>query len=107
ATAYAARFRYERDELLDADRNEVGLGFALGYLLRPLMTLGLAGEATRRSFIDTDSTDRDHRYGIYFTHQFARRWSWRADLSRYERHGGAGVDSFDENALYLRLIHTR
>lgn len=106
STAYAARFRYERDELVDADRNEVGLGLTLGYLLRPLMTLGLAGEATRRSFIDTDSTDRDYRYGVYFTHQFARRWSWRADLSRYERHGGDGVDSFDENALYLRLIYT-
>ena len=38
--------------------------------------------------------------------RFARRWSWRADLSRYERHGGDGVDSFDENALYLRLIYT-
>ena len=107
STLYASRFRYEQDaSLVDADRDEIGLGFTLGYLLRPLLTLGVTAEATRREFVDSDSTDRDYRYGIFFTQQFARRWSWRADLSRNERNAGSDADSYDENALYLRLIYT-
>ena len=107
STLYASRFRYEQDGLLvDADRDEVGLGLTLGYLLRPLLTLGVTGEATRRNFVDSDSTDRDYRYGLFIAQQFARHWSWRADLSRNERHADAGAESFDENALYLRLIYT-
>lgn len=107
STLYASRFRYEQDTLLvDADRNEVGLGFTLGYLLRPLLTLGVTGETTRRKFVDSGSTDRDHRYGLFLAQQFARHWSWRADLSRNERNAGSGADSYDENALYLRLIYS-
>lgn len=107
STLYASRFRYEQDTLLvDADRNEIGLGFTLGYLLRPLLTLGITGEATRRRFVDSGSTDRDHRYGLFLAQQFARHWSWRADLSRNERNAGSGADSYDENALYLRLIYS-
>ena len=107
STLHASRFRYAQDTLLvDADRDEIGFGVTLGYLLRPLLTLGVSAEATRREFVDSDSTDRDYRYGIYLAQQFARHWSWRADLSRNERNAGSGADSYDENALYLRLIYT-
>ncbi len=103
STVHAARFRYEQEAVvLAADRNEIGAGINVGYLLRPLLTLGATAEALRRRYVDDGVTDRDYRYGIYLSQQLSRHWRWRIDLSRNERHAGTGADSFDENAAYLR-----
>ncbi|MEO8010778.1 MAG: hypothetical protein ABI650_03950 [Dokdonella sp.] len=107
-TLYAATFRYEQDTLMvDADRDEVGAGVNLGYLLRPSMTLGVAAEAIRRNFDASDALDRDFRYGIYFAQQLARHWRWRVDLSHYERNADEGAESFDENSAFVRFAYTR
>lgn len=108
STVHAARFRYEQEAVvLAADRNEIGAGINVGYLLRPLLTLGATAEALRRRYVDDGVTDRDYRYGIYLSQQLSRHWRWRIDLSRNERHAGTGADSFDENAAYLRFAYTR
>lgn len=108
STVHAGRFRYEQQAVvLAADRDEVGAGVNLGYLLRPLLTLGVTGEVLRRRYVDDDISDRDHRYGVYLTQQLSRHWRWRVDLSRNERHAGIGAESFDENAAYLRVAYAR
>lgn len=105
---HAGTFRYEQEAaVLAADRDEIGAGINVGYLLRPLLTLGATTEVTRRTFDVSDATDRDTRYGLYLTQRLSRQWSWRIDLSRNERNAGAGAESFDENAVYLRVAYTR
>jgi hypothetical protein len=101
-------YRYEQEAVLvAADRNEAGAGINIGYLLRPLLTLGATAEATRRRFVDTDATDRDYRYGLYFAQQWTRQWHWRVDLTRNERHADVGAESFDENAVAVRVAYAR
>ncbi len=108
SSVHAGRFRYEQEAaVLAADRDEIGAGINLGYLLRPLLTLGATGEVLRRRYADDDITDRDHRIGLYLTQQLSRHWRWRIDLSRHERNAGIGAESFDENAAYLRVAYTR
>jgi hypothetical protein len=107
ATLRAGTFRYEQDSVMISDRDEYGAGINLGYLLRPRTTLGVAAEATRRSFTELDASDRDYRYGLYLVQQMSRHWRWRVDLGRYERHANADETSFNENSIYLRLVYTR
>lgn len=108
SSVHVARYRYEEEAVvLATDRNEVGAGINAGYLLRPLLTIGATAEVLRRRYLDDDATDRTHRYGIYLSQQLSRHWRWRIDLSRHERDAGAGADSFDENAAYLRFAYTR
>jgi hypothetical protein len=100
-------FRYEQAEAMVNDRNEVSAGLNLGYLLQPTLTLGFSAEATRRRFDETDLTDRNYRYGTYLSQQMTRHLRWRMDLARNERHADAGVESYNENSIYLRLVYTR
>lgn len=108
STLYAGTYRYEQAiAALGADRDEVGAGANLGFLLRPLLTLGIAGDATRLRFTDSDGTFREYRYGLYLTQQLSRQWRWRVDLARNERHADVEADSFDENSIYLRVAYAR
>jgi len=101
-------YRYEEAApALANDRDELGAGLNLGYLLRPTLTLGVNAEATRREFNESDLTDRNYRYGVYLTQRMTRHLSWRADLARNERHSSAAADSYDENSVYLRFTYTR
>lgn len=101
-------YRYEQEAaVVAADRNEASAGINVGYLLRPLITLGATAELTRRRFVDSDTTDRDTRYGLYFAQRWTRQWNWRVDLTRNERHADAGAESFDENAVAVRVAYTR
>lgn len=100
-------FRYEQIEASANDRNEVGAGFTLGYLLRPTLTVGLNAEAVRRRFELSDAIDRNYRYGAYLSQQMTRHLRWRVDLARNERHADDGAESYDENSIYLRLVYTR
>jgi hypothetical protein len=108
ANLHGGTFRYEQElAAIGADRNEIGTGINIGYLLRPLWTLGFAAEATRRRFTDSDSIDRDYRYALYLAHQLNRHWRWRVDIGHNERNAGTGAESYDENAVYLRVSYTR
>ena len=100
-------FRYEQSAAaLANDRNEIGSGLNLGYLLRPTLTLGVTAEATRRRFSETGLVDRNYRYGTYLSQQMTRHLRWRVDLARNERHADDGAESYDENSIYLRLVYT-
>ena len=100
-------FRYEEIAASANDRNEVGAGFNLGYLISPTLTVGLNVEAVRRRFELSDAIDRDYRYGAYLSQQMTRHLRWRVDLARNERNADDGAESYDENSLYLRLVYTR
>lgn len=101
-------YRYEEaPAALANDRDELGAGLNLGYLLRPTLTLGANAEATRREFNESDLTDRNYRYGVYLTQRMTRHLSWRADIARNERHSSVNADSYDENSVYLRFTYTR
>lgn len=101
-------FRYEQSAAAAAnDRNEVGAGLNLGYLLRPTLTLGVTAEAVSRHFSETGLTDRNYRYGTYLSQQLTRHLRWRIDLARNERHADDGAESYDENSVYLRVVYTR
>lgn len=100
-------FRYEQEvAALANDRDEIGSGLNLGYLLRPTLTLGVTAEATRRRFTETGLVDRNYRYGAYLSQQMTRHLGWRVDLARNERHADDGAESYDENSIYLRLVYT-
>ncbi len=103
----AARFRYESDAVIAADRNEYTAALDVGYLLRPRTTLGVIADTVRRRYSALDAADRDYRYALYLSQQMTRHWRWRADAMHYERNADAGADSFDENSIYLRLVYTR
>jgi hypothetical protein len=101
-------FRYEQAATaLANNRDEIGAGANLGFLLRPLLTLGVTAEATRRDFNASDATDRNYRYGIYLAQQMTRHLRWRVDLARNERRADVGAESYDENSLYFRFVYTR
>lgn len=107
AVARYATYRYEDLTGLPSNRDESGLGFSLGYLLRPRLTLGLIAEANYRDFTVTRTSERDTRFGGYLAQQLGPHWSWRVDLARYDRNGDGDIASFDENSAYFRFIYTR
>ena len=102
-----ATYRYEELTGVPSNRDETGLGFNLGYLLRPRLTLGVVAEANDRDFTATSTSERDFRFGTYLVQQMGPHWRWRADLTRYERHGNGDIESFDESSVYFRFIYTR
>jgi hypothetical protein len=102
-----ATYRYEELTGLPSNRDETGVGFNMGYLLRPRLTLGVVAEANYRDFTVTDTNERDYRFGTYLAQQLGPHWSWRVDLTRYERHADGDIESFDENSVYLRFVYTR
>jgi hypothetical protein len=107
AIARYSTYRYEDLTGLLSNRDETGLGFNIGYLLRPRLTLGFIAEANDREFTVTRTSERDYRIGTYLAQQLGPQWSWRADLARYDRNGDGDIASFNENSVYFRIIYTR
>lgn len=107
ALARYATYRYEDLTGLPSNRDESGLGFNVGYLLQPRLTLGAIAELNYRDFTVTNTSERDYRFGTYLAQQLGPQWSWRVDLARYDRNGDGNIESFDENSVYFRFIYTR
>jgi hypothetical protein len=89
------------------DQTSRGGTIGAGYRITPQLMAG-ANVALEDLTYDTISrTDHNRYYSLYMRHQWARHWSWRAELRRNERHSSEPGISSDENIVFFGFTYTR
>jgi hypothetical protein len=89
------------------DQTSRGGILGAGYRITPLLTAGANAALEDLTYDTISRTDHNRYYTLYLRHQWARHWSWRAELARNERHStDAGISS-DENIVFFGFTYTR
>ncbi len=89
------------------DQSSRGGTVAASWVLRPLLTLGVSGTFEDISFDTISRTDHNRYYSAFLRQQWARHWSWRAELIRNERRSDAPGLTSDEDVVFLGVTYTR
>ncbi|HEY6986582.1 MAG TPA: hypothetical protein VH375_10910 [Rhodanobacteraceae bacterium] len=77
------------------------------WVLRPLLSLGVTATFENISFDSIDRTDHNRYYSAFLRQQWARNWSWRAELTRNERRSDAPGLTSDEDIVFFGVTYTR
>ncbi len=110
AAPFWQRWRYVLPNLLDVndlDQNSHGVNLFANRTLRPGWNLG--GFATWESvdYRNLDRRDRNGYIGLFLTHLLSRHWSWRLELSHYERDSNTPGMSSRSNIVFFGVAWTR
>ena len=94
---------------LVAGLNETGKGAFAGmsYILRPLLTTGVTATGENLHYDAIGRIDDTWTVTAFLRQQWTRNWSWRLELSHYERNSDAPGLSSDQNVAYFGIAYTR
>ena len=94
---------------LIAGLDETGKGAAAGlsYILRPLLTTGLTLTGENLHYDAIGRIDDSWTIAAFLRQQWTRNWSWRIELSHYDRNSNAPGLSSEENIAYFGIAYTR
>jgi len=89
--------------------DETGRGGSISasWVLRPLLTFGVTATFDNLSYDTISRSDHNRYYTAFLHQQWARHWSWRAELTRNERHSSEDGLSSDENIAFVGITYTR
>ncbi|GAB3751546.1 hypothetical protein GCM10028795_19740 [Lysobacter olei] len=86
--SFRLRPRERRREYIgngESNRTDRGVSAAIGYRLRPRMTVSLEGLVQKRDFVNRGQEDTDRVYRLGLDYQMTRHWGWSADLIQNNR----------------------
>jgi hypothetical protein len=89
------------------DQNARGGTIGANWRLRPLLLVGVNATFENLTYDTISRTDRNRFYTAFLRHQWARNWSWHAELTRNERHSTQAGASSDENIVFVGVTFTR
>lgn len=110
ATPFWQRWSYVLPDALDAndlDQNSHGLSLFANRTLRPGWNLGAFATWENVDYRNLDRRDRDGYLGVFLTHLVTRHWSWRLEVSHYERDSDAPGMSSRSNIVFFGIAWTR
>ena len=89
--------------------DETGKGATAGltYVLRPLLTTGLTVTGENLHYDSIGRVDDSWTIVAFLRQQWTRNWSWRIELSRYDRNSNAPGLTSVENIVYFGIAYTR
>jgi hypothetical protein len=92
-----------------AGLNETGKGASAGfsYILRPLLTTGLTATGENLHYDSISRVDDSWTIVAFLRQQWTRNWSWRIELSHYDRNSNAPGLTSEENIAYFGIAYTR
>jgi hypothetical protein len=95
--------------LLGAAQNQTGKGALAGltYLLRPLLSIGVTATGENLRYDTIDRVDKTWTIAAYLRQQWTRNWSWRVQLSHYDRNSTEPGQSSHQNVAYFAITYTR
>jgi hypothetical protein len=102
---YVSRLDFVDSSEFDQDTR--GLRTDLSWRLRPDLTLGGYAATAGIDYRRLDREDDTNQYGLYLRRQWARHWSARLELSRYERDSTEPGQDASQNVIYLSATYTR
>lgn len=80
---------------------------AIGYRLRPTLTLSAYFDTDRRTYQTLNRSDRTNRYMVTLARQVNRHWSWRTSYSYQDRSSNSVGQNFHENLIYVGIAYAR
>lgn len=84
-----------------------GATLTASWLLRPLVTIGVVASGENVRYDALDREDKTRTVQAFLSQQFTRHWSWRADLTRYERDSSVVGQSANQNIVFVGLTYAR
>lgn len=109
ATFHVEPYVRTLDYVNDTTLNQSGLGVLLGFswLLQPKMSAGIDVSAENVDYDTIDRTDKDTTIGVFLTRQWTPHWSWRAQLTYYDRNSTAPGQSANQNIALFSVSYAR
>ncbi len=106
---YYRELDYSDGATLTTGLNETDRGVTAGlsYLLRPLLTLGLAATGENLRYDSIGREDKTWMLSAILSQQWTRNWGGRIELTHYKRDSNVVDQSFDQNIVYFALVYTR
>jgi len=89
------------------DQTSHGATAALSWLLRPLLTIGLAASGVSERYDRIDREDNDWTATAFLTRQWSRHWSGRLAFTHYERDSTVPGQSAAQNIVFASITFTR
>ncbi len=89
------------------DQRGTGATTALDYRMRPTLTVSLFASRENLRYTTMHRVDKTLLAGIGIVGQRNSHWSWRAALTRQQRHSTAAGQSYHETRIYFGLVYKR
>jgi hypothetical protein len=89
------------------DETVRGVTGAASYLLRPLLSIGLAGTGENLHYDGIGRRDKTWTLTAFLTQQWTRNWGGRLEYTHYTRNSNVVGQDFDQNIIYFALVYTR
>lgn len=105
AAPYYQKLSYMEDPSFDQTNR--GGRLALGWRMRPTLTLSVFAQGEELRYEASARRDRTVISGIGVTGQRTSHWSWRALLQHQHRTSNVSGQGFSENEIYVGLVYKR
>jgi hypothetical protein len=84
-----------------------GASVTASWLLRPLLGIGVLANGENLRYDGLAREDKTWTVQAFIRQQLTPHWSWRADLTRYERNSNAAGQSANQNIVSVQVTYAR
>ncbi|MEO7326795.1 MAG: hypothetical protein ABIW82_18385 [Dokdonella sp.] len=84
-----------------------GAAITASWLLRPLLSMGVIANGENLRYDGLAREDKTWNVQVFIRQQLTRHWSWRTDLTRYDRNSNALGQSANQNIVSVQITYAR
>jgi hypothetical protein len=84
-----------------------GATLNVSWLLQPLLAIGMSATGENVRYDSLARTDKTWQVQAFMRQQFTRHWSWRVDLTRYQRDSTTPGLNADQNIVSAEITYAR
>ncbi|MEO6689557.1 MAG: hypothetical protein ABIS07_06635 [Dokdonella sp.] len=84
-----------------------GASITAAWLLRPLLGVGVIASGENLRYDGLSREDKTWNVQAFIRQQLTPHWSWRADVTRYDRNSNAAGQSADQNIVSVQITYAR